>query len=185
MSGTGRFLKSQNSDVRVVMADPRGSVFWDHFVKGVPEDEVKVSQGWETEGVGKDSIPGCLDIDVVDGMVRATDEHAFRTCREVAANDGLLIGGSAGLNLHATRVLSGEVEDGSVHRHRLPRLRRQVSHQDLQRRLDDGQGRGAHRTVRRRARRAPTCTGVPRSRPRMTEGGRRRGRVEAALRRRG
>ena len=114
VSGTGRFLKSQNSDVRVVMADPRGSVFWDHFVNGVPEDEVKVSQGWETEGVGKDSIPGCLDIDVVDGMVRATDEHAFRTCREVAANDGLLIGGSAGLNLHATRVLSGEVEDGSV-----------------------------------------------------------------------
>lgn len=114
VSGTGRFLKSQNSDVRVVMADPRGSVFWDHFVNGVPEDEVKVSQGWETEGVGKDSIPGCLDINVVDGMVRATDEHAFRTCREVAANDGLLIGGSAGLNLHAARVLSGEVDDGSV-----------------------------------------------------------------------
>ena len=40
------------------MADPRGSVFWDHFVNGVPEDEVKVSQGWETEGVGKDRHPG-------------------------------------------------------------------------------------------------------------------------------
>ena len=113
VSGTGRFLKSQNPDVKVVMADPRGSVFWDYFAKGVKAEDVKVSQGWETEGVGKDSIPGCLDIDVVDGMIRATDEHAFRTCREVAANDGLLIGGSSGLNVHAARVLSGDVEDGA------------------------------------------------------------------------
>ena len=114
VSGTGRFLKSQNPDVRVLMADPRGSVFWDHVVNGVAAEDVKVSNGWETEGVGKDSIPGCFDINVVDGMVRATDEHAFRTCREVASNDGLLIGGSSGLNLHAARVLSGTVEDGAT-----------------------------------------------------------------------
>ena len=114
VSGTGRFLKSQNPDVRVLMADPRGSVFWDHVVNGVAAADVKVSKGWETEGVGKDSIPGCFDINVVDGMVRATDEHAFRTCREVASNDGLLIGGSSGLNLHAARVLSGTVEDGAT-----------------------------------------------------------------------
>jgi glutamate decarboxylase len=114
VSGTGRYLKSQNADVRVLMADPRGSVFWDHVVNGVAAEDVKVSKGWETEGVGKDSIPGCFDINVVDGMVRATDEHAFRTCREVASNDGLLIGGSSGLNLHAARVLSGQVEDGAT-----------------------------------------------------------------------
>ena len=47
-------------------------------------------------------------------MVRGNDEDAFAMCREVAANDGLLLGGSAGLNLHAARVLSGEVDDGSV-----------------------------------------------------------------------
>lgn len=114
VSGTGRYLKSQNENIRVLMADPRGSVFWDHVVNGVAAEDVKVAHGWETEGVGKDSIPGCFDINVVDGMVRATDEHAFRTCREVAANDGLLIGGSSGLNLHAARVLSGQVEDGAT-----------------------------------------------------------------------
>ena len=114
VSGTARFLKGANSDIKAVMADPEGSVFWDHFVNGVPEDEVKVTKGWETEGVGKDSIPGCLDVSLVDGMVRASDSDAFGMCREVASNDGLLIGGSSGLNLHAARVLSGEVEDGSV-----------------------------------------------------------------------
>ena len=113
VSGTGRYLKSQNPKIRVLMADPRGSVFWDHVVNGVAAEDVK-GGSWETEGVGKDSIPGCFDINVVDGMVRATDEHAFRTCREVAANDGLLIGGSSGLNLHAARVLSGQVEDGAT-----------------------------------------------------------------------
>ena len=114
VSGTGRYLKSENADVRVVMADPKGSVFWDHVVKGVSADNVCVSKSWEMEGVGKDSIPGCFDINVIDGMVRGNDEDAFAMCREVAANDGLLLGGSAGLNLHAARVLSGEVDDGSV-----------------------------------------------------------------------
>ena len=114
VSGTGRYLKSQNDKVRVVMADPHGSVFWDHIVNEVPADDVKVSKSWEMEGVGKDSIPGAFDINVIDGIVRGNDEDAFAMCREVAANDGLLIGGSAGLNLHAARVLSGEVEDGAV-----------------------------------------------------------------------
>ena len=114
VSGTGRYLKSQNPGVRVVMADPHGSVFWDHIVNGVAADDVKVSKSWEMEGVGKDSIPGAFDVNVIDGIVRGDDEDAFAMCREVAANDGLLLGGSAGLNLHAARVLSGEVDDGSV-----------------------------------------------------------------------
>ena len=114
VSGTGRYLKSQNPEMRVVMADPHGSVFWDHIVNGVPADDVKVSKSWEMEGVGKDSIPGAFDVNVIDGIVRGNDEDAFAMCREVAANDGLLLGGSAGLNLHAARVLSGEVDDGSV-----------------------------------------------------------------------
>ena len=111
VSGTGRYLKSENADVRVVMADPKGSVFWDHVVKGVPAEDVCVTKSWEMEGVGKDSIPGCFDIDAIDGMVRGNDEDAFAMCREVAANDGLLLGGSAGLNLHAARVLSASVDD--------------------------------------------------------------------------
>ena len=44
VSGTGRYLKSENADVRVVMADPKGSVFWDHVVKGVSADNVCVSK---------------------------------------------------------------------------------------------------------------------------------------------
>ena len=114
VSGTGRYLKQENPDVRIVLADPRGSVFWDHVVNGVAADDVKVSKSWETEGVGKDSIPGCLDVSIVDGMVRATDEQAFGVCRELASSDGLLVGGSSGLNLHASRVLSGDVADDSV-----------------------------------------------------------------------
>ena len=70
------------------MADPHGSVFWDHIVNGVAADDVKVSKSWEMEGVGKDSIPGAFDVNVIDGIVRGDDEDAFAMCREVAANDG-------------------------------------------------------------------------------------------------
>lgn len=114
VSGTGRYLKSHNPAVQVLVADPEGSVFWDHIANNVPAADVKVKKGWQTEGVGKDSIPGCYDDSVISGIIRTTDEQNFRTCREVAAKDGLLIGGSAGLNLQAARVLSRSVKDGSV-----------------------------------------------------------------------
>ena len=55
-----------NPDIKSVLADPRGSVLWDNFVNDVPENDLVVGK-WEIEGVGKDSIPGVLSWDVVDG----------------------------------------------------------------------------------------------------------------------
>ena len=60
VSGTGRYLKSENADVRVVMADPRGSVFWDHVVKGVAADDVKRFQELGDGGCGEGLHPGLL-----------------------------------------------------------------------------------------------------------------------------
>lgn len=46
VSGTGRYLKSQNPDVQVLVADPDGSVFWDHIANKVPAEDVKVKKSW-------------------------------------------------------------------------------------------------------------------------------------------
>ena len=58
VSGTGRYLKQENPDVRIVLADPRGSVFWDHVVNGVAADDVKVSKSWRRRASARIPSPG-------------------------------------------------------------------------------------------------------------------------------
>jgi len=113
ITGTGRYLKSVDPTIKIVLADPKGSVLWDYFVNDVPEEELE-PKSWEVEGVGKDSIPGVLDTDVIDGAVLGDDKSSFRTVRMVAESSGVLLGGSSGLNLHAARVLSSHIEEGTI-----------------------------------------------------------------------
>jgi cysteine synthase len=61
MSGTGRFLREQNPDIKLIMADPVGSIFFDFWKTGVPGELGK----FEVEGIGKDSLPGCADFGLV------------------------------------------------------------------------------------------------------------------------
>jgi glutamate/tyrosine decarboxylase-like PLP-dependent enzyme len=112
MTGTARYLKSVNPDIKTLLADPEGSVLYDGFVN---EDQAQLKVGsWEIEGVGKDSIPGVMSWDVVDGAMKVDDASAFSTCRKVASKLGVLIGGSSGLNLHAASVLSGKIDSGVI-----------------------------------------------------------------------
>lgn len=82
-------------------------------VNNVPEEDLKVGK-WEIEGVGKDSIPGVLSWDFVDGAQNGDDASSFFTCRKVASELGILVGGSSGLNLHAASVLSGKIKKGMI-----------------------------------------------------------------------
>jgi len=113
LTGTARYLKSKNNEIKCLITDPKGSVLWDNYVLDVPKKELKVGK-YEVEGVGKDSIPGVLSWDVVDGAQRGDDASSFYTCRTVASKLGILVGGSSGLNLHAASVLSGKIEEGVI-----------------------------------------------------------------------
>lgn len=68
----------------------------------------------QVEGVGKDSIPTAMDFGVVDTMMQVDDKSAFDMCRRIAAEEGMLIGGSGGLNLTAAAEVSKTAPDGSV-----------------------------------------------------------------------
>jgi len=113
ITGTGRYLKSVDPTIKIVLADPKGSVLWDYFVNDIPEEEL-VAKSWEVEGVGKDSIPGVLDTEYIDGAVMGDDSSSFRMVRTVAESSGVLLGGSSGLNLHAARVLSSHIKEGTI-----------------------------------------------------------------------
>jgi len=98
VSGVGRFLKEQGTGVEIIMPDPAGSIFKEAYENGGQHGKAKK---FLVEGVGKDTIPGALNFDVVDRMLVVTDEEAFSMCHRLAQEEGLFVGGSAGLNIHA------------------------------------------------------------------------------------
>ncbi len=85
ISGVGKYLKSRNADVRVIGADPDGSV----LSGGQPKP-------WKVEGIGEDYVPKTFNSQVVDEWVRVSDKESFLAARRVARTEGLLIGGSCG-----------------------------------------------------------------------------------------
>ncbi len=93
---------------RCVLADPHGSIFCEYVRSG----RVTKPSKFLVEGVGKGSIPGCMDAAVVDEVVQVSDEESFRTCHELARKEGLMVGGSAGLNSFAALKIANEIEVG-------------------------------------------------------------------------
>jgi cystathionine beta-synthase len=85
ISGVGRYLKERNPDVKVIGADPEGSVL-----------SGDSPRSWKVEGIGEDFVPKTLNGQVVDEWVRVGDAESFQTARALARQEGLLIGGSAG-----------------------------------------------------------------------------------------
>ncbi|OZG62170.1 cystathionine beta-synthase [Bifidobacterium lemurum] len=92
ISGTGRYLKeASNGAVKVIGADPEGSIYSN------PDD---VHQ-YKIEGVGEDFYPKAFDRNITDSIVQIGDAEAFETTRRLAAEEGLLVGGSSGMAVAA------------------------------------------------------------------------------------
>lgn len=90
ISGVGRYLKERNPEIKVIGADPEGSI----LSGGTPH-------GWKVEGIGEDFVPKTFDSRYVDDWVRVGDAESFHTAREMARREGILVGGSCGTALAA------------------------------------------------------------------------------------
>jgi cystathionine beta-synthase len=99
VSGVGRFLKEKNPNIKVMMPDPIGSIYYDYFKTGkIPQSG---SCSYFVEGVGEDHLAKAMDFSVLDDVIPFTDKEAFLTARRLAKEEGILVGGSAGANVWA------------------------------------------------------------------------------------
>jgi cysteine synthase len=111
ISGVGRALKRRDPTVRIVLADPVGSGLADWVETG----EVGPDDAYAVEGIGSSVPPANLHRDVIDSAERVSDEESFATARRLIADEGLLVGGSAGTNVAAALRLAARADvDGAV-----------------------------------------------------------------------
>src|SRR5947209_4085777 len=90
LSGVAKYLKERNPDIRIIGADPEGSV----LSGGSPK-------AWKVEGIGEDFVPKTFNSQLVDDWIRVSDAESFRTARELSRQEGILAGGSSGTNVAA------------------------------------------------------------------------------------
>ena len=94
ISGVGRYLKEQNSKIKVWGIDTYGSVFKKYHETGeFDENEI---YPYVTEGIGEDIIPENVDFSVIDGFTKVTDKDAAIYTRKLAREEGFFLGNSAG-----------------------------------------------------------------------------------------
>ncbi|MGH9434288.1 MAG: pyridoxal-phosphate dependent enzyme [Terriglobia bacterium] len=97
ISGIARFLKEKNQNVKIIGADPAGSILYDFFHTG----KVVKGETYKTEGIGEDFFPSTLDFSLLDDVIRVTDKESFQWARKLARMEGIFGGGSAGTALGA------------------------------------------------------------------------------------
>lgn len=92
ITGTGRYLRERNPDIRIVLADPEGSV----LAPLVKEGRRIEPGGWLVEGIGEDFVPDILELGIVDEAHWISDAESFEVAREVLRKEGMLCGTSTG-----------------------------------------------------------------------------------------
>lgn len=101
LSGSGKYLKSQNPDIKVVAVEPAGSPVLSEGRAG--------AHG--LQGIGAGFIPDTLDTEIYDEVLTVTEEDAFAAARELAAKEGLLVGISSGAALSAAARVAKRPEN--------------------------------------------------------------------------
>lgn len=106
ISGTAKYLKEQNPNIKIIGVDAFGSVIKKyHETREFDEEEI---YPYRIEGLGKNLIPTATDFDVIDEFVKVTDEESAHTAREIAKTEGLFVGYTSGAAMQAIKQLGEE-----------------------------------------------------------------------------
>ena len=108
ISGTAKFLKEQNPEIRVIGIDAYGSVLKKYHETG--EFDSSEIYPYRIEGLGKNLIPTATDFESIDKFIKVTDEDSAHTAREIAKTEGLFVGYTSGAAIQGVKQLAEEGE---------------------------------------------------------------------------
>lgn len=106
ISGTARFLKEQNPEVKIIGVDAFGSVIKKYHETG--ELDTNEIYPYRIEGLGKNLIPGATDFSVIDEFIKVTDEESAHTAREISKTEGIFAGYTCGAVMQAVKQLNAQ-----------------------------------------------------------------------------
>lgn len=108
ISGTGKYIKEQNPNVKVIGVDAFGSVLKSYHETGeIDQSEI---YPYRIEGLGKNLIPTATDFSVIDKFIKVTDAESAHMARAIAKSEGLFVGYTSGAVVQAIKQLSAEGE---------------------------------------------------------------------------
>ena len=110
ISGTARFLKEKNPEIKIIGADPYGSVFKTYKETG----KLVESTPYLVEGIGQEVIPPNVHIKYVDEVINITDRESFEMSRQLGRVEGVFCGGSTGTNAVAALRVARDLDSDAV-----------------------------------------------------------------------
>ncbi len=128
LCGTALALKERNPKVKIFLADPMGSAIYSHYANG----ELKSEGSSITEGIGQGRITKNLEGVPLDGQFRVTDEEMLPVIYDLLLHEGLVLGGSSGINICGAMKVARELGPGHTIVTILCRLRHALPVEDVQ-----------------------------------------------------
>jgi cystathionine beta-synthase len=112
ISGTGKYLKEKNPNIKIWGIDTYGSVFKKYHETGIfDENEI---YPYITEGIGEDILPANVDFSIIDKFEKVTDKDAAVYTRRLAREEGIFVGNSAGSAIKGLLQLQEELTEDDV-----------------------------------------------------------------------
>ncbi len=110
ISGTGRYLKEKNPDIKIIGADPYGSIFKSYKETGrVPE-----ATPYLVEGIGQALPVGNADMKTIDEIINITDRESFELARQLSRQEGIFCGGSTGTIFGAALRVAKDLDENGL-----------------------------------------------------------------------
>src|SRR5712692_6728362 len=110
ISGTGRFLKEKSPNIRVIGADPFGSIYKTYKETGkIPE-----TTPYLVEGIGQEVLPANAQMEYVDEVINISDRESFDLARQLGRREGIFCGGSTGTNFAAALRVARNLDESAV-----------------------------------------------------------------------